>query len=82
MRLDEQSALIVYDLTIDLQKSTTVLNQNYQQGLKYLAQWTLCYLFSWIKTKKETKGRYKGFLATCDHDITTGDEFYFSKITE
>ena len=29
MRLDEQSALIVYELTIDLQKSTTVLNQNY-----------------------------------------------------
>ena len=46
MRLDEQSALIVDDLTIDLQKSTTVLNQNYQQGFKYFAQWMLWYLFS------------------------------------
>ena len=45
MRLDE-SALIVYDLTIDLQKSTTVLNQNYQRGFKYFAQWMLCYLCS------------------------------------
>ena len=38
MRLDEQSALIVYDLPIDLQKSTTVLNQNYQRGFKYFAR--------------------------------------------
>lgn len=80
MRLDEQSALNVYELTIDLQKSTTVLNQNYQQGFKYFAQWMLCYLFSWIETKKETKGCHKGSLTTCD--ITTGDEFYFSKSTE
>lgn len=80
MRLDEQSALIVYDLTIDLQKSTTVLNQNYQQGFKYFAQWMLWYLFSWIETKKETKGCYKGSLTTCD--ITTEDEFYFSKSTD